>query len=190
MARFTTHREGGSWLGGGVDVTDCSGPQITAINNAFNNFINSSCLNCFPGLRDCLQRTFETIEIDCTGSECDNVSGSASGGKIWICDTSPGQVGPVLLHELVHVCGGGELDAVAVENNCFFGNGALDPAVEWDTIRSGTGAFGGNQDIRVGRWVTWNTLTGQVWGGNTTSGGPCFQRNNWIHRYPSGGGWI
>jgi hypothetical protein len=38
--------------------------------------------------------------------------------------------------------------------------------------------------------VTWDTQTGRVWGGRTTSGAPCFQHNNWVHTYPSGGGWF
>lgn len=190
MPRWTTHREGGGWLGGGTEVRDCSPAQVTAITNAFDNFISDACLECFPGLRDCLNRVWRDVEIDCTGDECQGVSGKRIGNKIWVCDTSAGQVGPVLLHELVHVCDGGELDAVAVENACFFGRGALDPSVEWDKLRDGTSAFEGNENIRVGRWVTWDTQTGRVWGGRTTSGSPCFQRGNWVHTYPSGGGWF
>ena len=196
MPRWASRTEGGSWFGGGTEVRDCNPTQVQAIENAFNNFINLPCLDCFPGLRDCLRRTWDTIQIDCTGFECNDVSGRQFGGTVWVCDTSAGQVGPVLLHELVHACGGGELDSVAAENSCFFGNGALDPSAEWDTIRSGTSALDGDENIRVGQFAIWDTRTGDVWGrsrdgnGRIVRGPRCFQRNNWIHAYRGGGGWL
>jgi|SRR5579864_1020751 hypothetical protein len=192
MPRWVTHTEGGGWLGGGTVVANCSESQQAAITAAFSSFIALPCLNCFPGLADCLRGKWPDIEIDCGGPECAGVSGVETGGsKIWVCDFTANQVGPTVLHELTHACGGGELDAVAVENACFFANGALNPSLEWDTIKGGTSAFQGNDSIRIGRWAIWNTQTGEVFGKtNGGMGGRCFQHDTWIHAYAGGGGWL
>lgn len=201
MPKWTTHTEGGSWYGGGTDVPDCNDSQRNAITNAFNNFIDSSCLNCFPGLRDCLRSKWNDIEIDCTDPDCSNLDGRQSGNKILMCNTSSTRVGPVLLHELVHACDGTELDSEAVEHACFNGSGATLPfGDDWDKFRSETSALDGNETERVGKYVIWNSDTGEVWakaqegggwgGGKTVKGTRCFQSDGWIHSYSSGGGWI
>ena len=59
MPRWTTHTEGGGWLGGSTTVTDCSVDQQRAITGAFDGFINRTCLDCFPGLRDALRRKWD-----------------------------------------------------------------------------------------------------------------------------------
>jgi hypothetical protein len=202
MPTWTTHKEGGSWYGGGTDVRDCSSAQQTAITNAYNNFINKTCLDCFPGLKKCLEDKWKTIEIDCTDPDCSKLDGRQSGNKILICNTSATRVGPLLLHELVHACGGTELDAEAVEHACFNGNGATLPfGDDWDKFRSETSELDGNAKERVGKYAIWNSDTGEVWGkkteggswyggGSTVKGGHCFQNNSWKHTYASGGGWI
>lgn len=202
MPRWTTHTEGGSWTGGGREVIDCSEAQQNAITNAFNNFIDRDCLNCFPGLRGCLRQKWDNeIEIDCTDSACSRLDGRQSGNKILICNTNRNRVGPVLLHELVHACGGTELDSEAVEHACFNGNGATLPfGDDWDKFRSETSALDDNEKERVGKYVIWNSDTGEVWarrqegggwgGGRTVKGNRCFQSDGWIHSYSSGGGWI
>lgn len=201
MPTWTTHTEGGGWLGGGRQVRDCSDAQQTAITDAFNSFIDDECLDCFPGLRECLREKWNGIEIDCTDPDCSKLDGRQSGNKILICNTSPGRVGPVLLHELVHACGGTELDSEAVEHACFIGSGATLPfGDDWDKFRSETSALDGNETERVGKYVIWNSDTGDVWGreeegggwggGKTVKGALCFQSDEWKHTYGGGGGWL
>lgn len=202
MPSWTTHTEGGSWNGGGTEVRDCSVTQQRDITNAFNNFINSAALNCSPGIRDKLRSKFNDVEIDCTDSECSRLDGRTSGNKILICNTTPTRVGPVLLHELVHACGGTELDAEAIEHACFVFNGATAPfGDDWDKFRSETDELNDNEKERVGEFVIWNSDTGEVWqkiveGGSWASSGTvrkgtrCFQSNDWIHTYDSGGSWV
>jgi hypothetical protein len=188
MPTWTTHREGGSWSGGGTQVRDCSSTQQTRITNAYNNFISDNCLDCFPGLEDCIRGKWASIEIDCTDPDCSGLDGRQSGNKILICNTSTTRVGPVLLHELVHACGGTELDSEAVEHHCFNGNGATLPTSgDWDKFKSETSSYHGNDNERVGKYVIWNSDTGEVWGKKSdgTKGNRCFQSNNWRHSYPS-----
>jgi hypothetical protein len=201
MPIWTTHTEGGGWLDGGKVVRDCSDAQQTAITDAFNGFIDDDCIDCFPGLRGCLRDKWNTIEIDCTDPDCSGLDGRQSGNKILICNTSPSRVGPVLLHELVHACGGTELDSEAVEHGCFNGSGATLPfGDDWDKFRSETSALDGNEIERVGKYVIWNSDTGEVWareeegggwgGGKTVKGTRCFQSDEWKHTYGGGGGWL
>jgi hypothetical protein len=210
VPRWTTHTEGGGWLGGGTEVRDCSDAQQRAITGAFDGFIDSSCLDCFPGLRDCLRRKWNEVEVDCTDPACADLDGRYSGGKVLMCNTSATRVGPVLLHELTHACDGTELDSEAVEHACFNGSGATlpfgddtDSESDWFKFRSETSAFDGNEIERVGKYVIWNSDTGEVWtkaqegggwlgGGTTVKGSRCFQSDGWKHAYtpPSGGGWL
>jgi hypothetical protein len=189
-------------LDGGSVVRDCSVAQQTAIVGAFDGFIDRACLDCFQGLRACLRRKWAEIEIDCTDDACSKLDGRRSGNKILICNTSASRVGPVLLHELTHACGGSELDSEAVEHACFVGNGATLPSGDdWDKFRSETSELDGNPLERVGEYVIWNSDTGEVWakaqegggwlgGGKVIKGTRCFQSDNWKHTYPSGGGWL
>jgi hypothetical protein len=168
--------------------------QITA---AFDGFINRSCLNCFPGLRDRLRRKWDEIEIDCTDAQCPGLAGFQSGNKVTICTTTASRIAPVLLHELVHAVGGTELDSEAVEHKCFVGNGATaptgpesDPDSDWAKFRGETSALSGNVIERVGTFVVWNSDTGQVWG-RSSSGGKgslCFQHSAFVHDYTGSGG--
>jgi len=202
MPKWTTHTEGGSWYGGGHDVRDCSTAQQNAITNAYNAFINRSCLNCFPDLKSCLEAKWQNIEIDCTDPDCGSLDGRQSGNKILICNTSATRVGPVLLHELVHACGGTELDSEAAEHACFDGSGATLPfGDDWDKFKSETSALDGDEKERVGKYVIWNSDTGEVWGkategggwyggGRTVKGSRCFQSDGWKRTYGGGGSWI
>lgn len=206
MPTWTTHTEGGSWSGGGHDVPNCDVTQRTNIENAFNNFINSSCFDCVPDLRACLRGKFASIGIDCpdpAGGSCAGLDGFQSGGTLSLCNTTPARIPALMFHELTHACDGRELDAEAVEQLCFNGNGATLPfGDDWDKFRSETDALDGNVIERVGRWFIWNSNTGQVWAKSSEGGdwhssarvikGPqCFQSDSWIHAYPAaGGGWI
>lgn len=202
MPTWKTHTEGGGWLGGGTEVPDCTSAQQTAITNAFNGFIDGACLDCFPGLRACLRRKWDEVEIDCTDPACSGLDGRQSGNSILMCNTGSTRVGPVLLHELVHACGGTELDSEAVEHACFAGNGATLPSGDdWDKFRSETSELDGNEKERVGKYAIWNSDTGEAWGKVEEGGGwlggatvrkgtRCFQSDNWKRTYGEGGGWL
>ncbi|MFQ6028645.1 MAG: hypothetical protein ACE5Q6_14255, partial [Dehalococcoidia bacterium] len=153
---------------------------------------------------------WDDVEIDCTDSDCDgSLAGRRSGNKILLCcntidcSSSSTRLGPVLLHELVHVCDGTELDSEAVEHACFTGNGATLPTEsDWPKFRDETSELDGNEIERVGKYVIWNSDTGEVWGkqeegggwlggGEVSKGDRCFQSNGWEHDYSSdGGGWL
>jgi hypothetical protein len=200
---FVTHTEGGSWNGGGTEVADCSAAQQRRILDAFDDFIDDPCLDCFPGLEDCLRESFETVNIDCDGSPCgdDGVFGCAQGNTMWIVTTDPVDLPPTVLHEMVHICGGSEFDAYAVENSCFFGNGAITPSTDlFDSFIGQTDALDGDDEVRVGKWAIWDMNTGEIFGkveeGGSWNSSPeiskgprCFQRDSWIFSPSEGGGW-
>lgn len=201
MPRWTKHNEGGSWAGGGTDVTDCSETIRSLIVAAFNAIIDSACLDCFPGLRAKLRDKWETIEIDCTDPACGDLDGQFSGNTILICVRDRPRIDAVLLHELVHAVGGKELDSEAIEHACFSGRAATLPfGDDWDKFRGETGELDGNEIERVGEFVIWNSDTGEVWGkdnagggwggGDPVKGSLCFHSDAWRHSYSGGGGWV
>ena len=209
MPTWKTHTVGGSWSGGGKQVPDCSDAEQANLTNQYNYFINSPCLDCFGNLRECMRAHWDGgggnwaggngVEISCTDPGCGTqFSGEQSGTTIIVCDNQ----GSTLLHELSHICGTVELDAVAAENACYYQNGAYSPSSDWNFIRDGCGgtsALDGDENVRVGQFVIWDTQTGEVWSktqdgsGHTVRGGLCFQHDDWIHTYPpsgGGGSWI
>jgi len=206
MPIWITHTEGGSWNGGGTEVPNCSLSRRNMIESAFNTFIASSRLNCFPGLEDCLREKFKTIEIDCHDSTCANNSynGYQSGNKLVLCNSAlnagQNRVNAVLLHELVHACGGKELDSEALEFTVFEGAGATLPSGDDDAkFFSETSDWDGDSTIRKGKWVIWDSQTGEVFGIDKSDGGwnggseeskgdRCFIDSDWIISEP-GGGW-
>lgn len=194
MPVFKTHTEGGSWNGGGTNVPNCSLAMRNAILTAFNNFIGSPALNPFPGLRAALTARFNTIEIDCGGSDCSGLEGFSSGNTINICTTNALRIPPVLLHEMVHAVEGTELDSEAIEHALFVGNGATLPtADDIPKFVSETSALGGDEQVRRGRWVVYRAQTGQIFGRNASGGQGTlsFQSNAWIRtlNIPSGS-WV
>ncbi len=207
MPEWITHTEGGSWNGGGTEVPNCSLSQRNMLTTAFNTFINDNCLDCFPGLEDCIRDKWESIEVDCHDTACQNNSwnGYQSGNKLVICqstfDAGQSRVNAVLLHELVHSCGGTELDSEAVEFACLNGAGATLPSSgDWVKFFDETSEWDGNPDVRKGKWVIWDSTTGEVWGIDKSEGGwngsseesrgdRCFISNSWIMADPDSGGW-
>lgn len=150
MATFTTHTEGGSWNGGGSDVPNCSLSQRTAINAALADIqtkLNSWGLPCLTGLRDSIQDMLNcSLEVDCD-NDCDlNGYTYRGSGKITICpptfaDTQA-RINAVVFHEIVHAAGGTELDAEALENHFYTGNGATSPSSsDWDSFHDDGGEY-------------------------------------------------
>lgn len=215
---FKTHTEGGSWTGGGTEVFNCNLTERNAIEAAFNFMVASGipCLNRTGGLTslaNCLSgKTVSSVEIDCRGSSCrSGVFGTAprGGSSINMCDLGLPPTGVAadtdvtVFHELIHSCGGGELDSWSLENHCYRGHGTINPG---PTTVAGfigqTADLGGG--LRAGEYVVWEPGTGRVFvkvstGGSWTSS-PTISRGaelnvnrpSYITPPPGGGGgsWV
>lgn len=212
---FKTHTEGGSWTGGGTEVANCNAAEQAVIRTAFA-YMNSSGIPCLDGigglgsLSGCLSgKTLTSVEVDCRGGSCNGAFGTApkGGDSINMCGPALPPTGNqqdtdvTLFHELVHSCGGGELDSWALENHCYTGHGTFDPSAasvngfEGETSDVGDG-------LRAGEFVVWEPATGRVFvkvetGGSwnsspTVSRGAEINVNNnaYILGGGGGGGWV
>lgn len=173
---WKTHTEGGSWSGGGTEVPNCSLAERNAITTAFA-FKDSDGEPCVAGigglgsLASCLRgKTISSVEIDCRGPTCTgNRFGTAQlgGSSINLCPPAlpPGglqvDTDVTVFHELVHSCGGLELDAWALENHCYAGHGTFNPsATTLNGFLSETSDIGGG--LRAATFLVWRPSTGQV----------------------------
>ena len=110
-------------------------------------------LSGVEALRTCLRSKIGTIEIHCEGC---SFAAYQSGNRVTMCtgtfsDTQD-RINAVVFHELVHACGGTELDAEAFENHFYRLSGATAPCCgDFEKFRCDGGNF-----------VNWNRTTGQV----------------------------
>ena len=131
-------------------------------------------------LRKCLKKLLRTIKIECCCPRCKTektliATYNRTTKTICICDR--GFKGPaVLFHELIHACGGTELDAEAFENNCFgSGDGAHGPKGKdfWKFVsenkrhRDQKG-----RDYVASNWIIWRPKTGEKWINNGDKDNP------------------
>jgi hypothetical protein len=211
---FKTHTEGGSWTGGGTEVPNCNLNERNAITSAFR-FLSSNGIPCVDGigglgnLAGCLRgKTLESVEIDCRGSNCDGNFGTAprNGNSINLCgpalppDGVQADTDVTVFHELIHSCGGMELDSWSLENHCYVGRGTFDPA---SSVVNGfldeTSDVG--DGLRAATFVVWEPATGRVFvkveTGGSWNSSPTISRGNELNvnnaaYMPSGGGgsWI
>jgi hypothetical protein len=190
---FKTHIEGGSWTGGGTEVPNCNTTEIGAIRAALT-YLQGTGRPCVAGigglgtLDTCLSgRTEASVEIDCRGPGCDGVFGRAplNGNSINLCPPAlpPGGVQAdtdvTVFHELIHSCGGLEVDAWSLENHCYVGRGTFNPAkATVGGFMSETSDVGGG--LRAGTFVVWEPANGRVFVKVTTGGswssGPTISR--------------
>ena len=214
---FKTHTEGGNWYGGGgTEVPNCNTSEIAAIRGALAYLVSNGqpCVAGIAGLgglANCLAGKNEgDITLDCRGSVCNGaygVTNQRGGSEVTFCDPALPPTGVqadtdvTLFHEFVHTCDGMELDAWAMENQCYQNHGTFDPLA--DTVRgfeSETSDVGGG--LRAGRWLVWEPATGRVFvkvesGGSwnsspTVSRGTELNVNNkaYILVPQGGGGWV
>jgi len=186
---FKTHNEGGSWNGGGTEIPNCNLGERNAIIGAFNEMVSrgQATLSALGGraadLSACLAgKTVSSVEIDCRGASCDGEFGNAplGGNSINLCPLALPPDGMVVdtdvtvFHELIHSCGGQEVDSWAYENHCYAGHGTFTPGAS--TV---LGFIGETTDIgsglRAGTFVIWERSTGLAWvkvesGGSWNSG--------------------
>lgn len=178
-----------AWHGGcESEVPTCSQAQVNAIAAALDR-IYAKVDGCdLAGLRDlkaCIKRADQDVVWKC-GTLGDSVVAQTSGNEITL---TPGAFGStqcrfdaIVFHEIVHSCGGTELDSEAFENHCYRGCGATTPTSDdFPKFRNDGG-----------RWVNWNGTTGAV----TTKDGQALNVNTAGFVDPSppsgggGGGWI
>lgn len=187
---FMTHTVGGSWSGGGTAVPNCTLAERTAITVAFGDKDSRGVagMSGFAGLASlatCMTgKTIASVDIDCRGPSClaSGAFGTAprGGNSIDMCAAALPPMGlqadcdVTVFHELVHSCGGMEVDAWSMENQFYGGHGTLNPGVA--TV---SGFIGQTTDIggglRAGNFVVWERATGRAFvkvlsGGSWNSG--------------------
>ena len=67
---------------------------------------------------------------------------------------------------------------------------------DWEKFKNETGKFDDDEDTRVGKYVIWDSNTGEVWvreegggwGSNPEKGNLIFQSDSWKYNYSNGGG--
>jgi hypothetical protein len=172
---FVTHTEGGSWTGGGTEVPNCNLNDRNAITAAFN-FMQATSRPAVAALggelstlAGCLAgKTVAAVEIDCRGGSCGTAFGTAprGGNSINMCPPAlppsvQANTDVTVFHELIHSCGGGELDSWSLENRFYVGRGTFTPGkAVVNGFPGETTAIGGG--LRAGTFVVWNPSNGQV----------------------------
>ncbi len=169
---------------GGCDRSEpvCSDSQIgmifTALD-AINARVDGCTLTGLAGLKDCIRNAFDTVVWTC-GNLGDSIVAQSSGNEITLTPSAFGSTAArfeaIVFHEIVHHCGGTELDSEALENHCYRGAGATPPTSDdFPKFRDDGGNF-----------VTWNGSTGVV----QTTAGQALNVNtaDFVDPSPPGGG--
>lgn len=176
MPTWTTTTTGGSWNSPGTTTFDCNLANRQAISQAYQNFINLPILSFIDGLRPALEDAWDDVEIDCTDPACNGgLAGRVIGNLMLICPNTlagtQARLNAVVLHELVHVTGGSELDSEAIEWAAFAGAGATLPTAGDRTDFSNDPLWNGNPNEVQGDWVIVNRVTGECWAKALAGGG-------------------
>ncbi|MFQ5628959.1 MAG: hypothetical protein ACE5I1_09380 [bacterium] len=177
-----------AWHGGceRSEIT-CTQSQVNAIVAALNRIygkVDACDLGKLNDLKNCIKQAHNNIVWKC-GSLGDSIVGQTSGNEITLTPTAFGSTqcrfDAIVFHEIIHACGGTELDSEAFENHCYRLCGATSPTSDdFPKFRDDGG-----------RWVNWDGSTGSV----TTKDGQTLNVNNPSFvdpSPPSGGddGWI
>lgn len=96
-------------------------------------------------------------------SKCPGTPGQVLNGEILLC---PGANEAVLLHELVHVAGGSELDAEAIENHLYLTKNTEPTYDDFEKFIANDSpcAFAdGKKQLIVSNFVIWDPKGGKVW---------------------------
>ncbi len=191
---FVGPTAGGSWLG--TVVPNCKVSEQLAITEAFTALLNigiNRCVNLggLDELVNCLHtKTIASVDIDCCGSGCWTffpgtqipqscngpifANAPLSGNSINLCGPAlppnpQAVLDATLFHELIHSCGGLEIDAWALENHCYVNRGTINPPpiVKQDFLTETTDIGGG---LRAGRFLLVERATGRVFVKRQTTG--------------------
>lgn len=160
----------------------CSASEISAIFTALDGICDklAGCdLTGLEDLKSCIRRASENVVWKCA-SLGDSIVGQTSGNEITLAPTAfsstAARFEAIVFHEIVHACGGTELDSEAFENHCYRGAGATAPTSDdFPKFRDDGG-----------RWVDWDGGTGRV----TTKDGQVLNVNAaaFVDPSPPGGG--
>ncbi len=174
---------------GGCDRSEptCNQSQVNTIAAALDRIfvkVNNCNLRGLTDLKNCIRRAHLDVVWKC-GTLGDSVVGQTSGNEITLTPSAFGSTQcrfeAIVFHEIVHSCGGTELDSEALENHCYRGCGATPPTSDdFPKFRDDGGRF-----------VNWNGSTGAV----TTKDGQNLNINrpDFVDPNPpggGGGGWI
>ena len=178
-----------AWHGGCEQFQNtCSQQQVNQIGAALcaiNAKVNACSLSGLQNLKDCIRNAFNDVNWTC-GTLSGNAvaqTNAIGGNEITLTpaafSSTVSRFEAIVFHELIHHCGGTELDAEAFENHCYASGGRTAPtSSDFPDFRNDGGNF-----------VTWNPTTGQV----TTTAGDVLNVNNAAFVDPSpptgGGGW-
>lgn len=163
----------------------CIQSQVNAICTAVDRMYNKidTCLN-LPGLtdlRNCIKRAHDNVVFKCASLSSGAIA-QCSGNEITLTpaafSSTTSRFEVIVFHEIIHACGGTELDSEGFQNHCYRGSGATAPS---------SGDFPKFCDDG-GRWLNWDGSTGTV----TTKAGQELNINkpDFVGSCPSDGGWI
>ena len=173
---------------GGCDRSEltCNQSSVNAIGASLDRIfakVDSCDLRGMDDLKRAIKRADQDVVWKCD-SLSNSIVGLTSGNEITLTPSAFGSTqarfDAIVFHEIVHSCGGTELDSEALENHCFRTAGATPPTSDdFPKFRDDGGRF-----------VNWNGSTGVV----TTKGGQALNVNtsDFVDpNPPSGsGGWI
>lgn len=163
----------------------CSTSQTNLIFAALDNInirVDGCNLRGLDDLKSGVKNAFKNVVWTC-GSLGDSIAGRTNGNEITLTPTAFGSTfsrfEAIVFHEIIHACGGTELDSEALENHCYRGAGASPPtAGDFPKFRDDGGNF-----------VNWNGSSGVV----TTKSGQVLNVSTADFVDPSppatGGGW-
>jgi hypothetical protein len=160
----------------------CSQAQVNAIIASLNRIydkVDGCDLSGLSDLKRCLKRAHLDVVWKCGGLPS-GIAGRTSGNEISISTSvlsgTQSRRDAVIFHEMVHACGGTELDAEAFENHCYSGAGATTPTSDdFPKFRDDGGRF-----------VNWNPSTGAV---TTKDGNQSMNVSGFQDPDPDDGGW-
>lgn len=175
------------WHGGCTrSAPTCSQAQVDAIGGALDRIyakVDRCDLRGLADLKAAIKRAHLDVVWKC-GTLGDSIVGQTSGNEITLTPSAfastQARFDAIVFHEIIHSCGGTELDSEAFENHCYRGAGATAPTSD---------DFPKFRD-EGGRWVNWNGATGAV----STKDGQALNVNSSSFVDPNppsgGGGWI
>ncbi len=117
-------------------------------------------------LREALQDALRDTPIHyrpANDPKCPGTPGQVLGGEILLC---PGANESVLLHELVHVAGGSELDAEAIENHLYLTKNTpptYDDFEKFISVDDPCAFTDGKKQLVVSNFVIWDPASGKLW---------------------------
>ena len=147
------------WHGGcEQSASTCSQSQVNQIINALNDIcdkVQNCDLKGLQILKNCISRASDEVVWKCASLSSGAIA-QASGKEVTLTpaafSSSSQRFRAIVFHEIIHTCGGTELDSEAFENHCYRNSGATAPTSDDFPKFRNDGA----------RWVNWNGATGSV----------------------------